>query len=297
MDIRGLKTFLSVAERGTIAAAAKELHSVQSNITNRIKALEDELETDLFVRSRNGMTLTAAGHVFKEHAQKVVDAQEQAKSAVSNFSNSVRILRIGSMESTLAVRLPQKIVEFRRLHPNVDIRVVSGPTDELTAQLLENKLDLAFVGGQFAHDELTGDVAFSEEMVLVTALDVDELRDVANCPLIVFRAGCSYRAFSQIWLKKLGLAPNSIFEIGTLDGLLGCVAAGLGVTLLPYSVVDTSRHRAHVKIHPIDDPGRHIDTIALRRRPETQQNGAVEAFARFVCGMRVLDGDARPAAE
>jgi DNA-binding transcriptional LysR family regulator len=283
MEIRMLRTFLVVVETGTLVQASKRLHCVQSNITSRIKALEEELGVDLFVRSRRGMELTAAGALFESHARAVVDAEASAIAAVENFSNSVKILRIGSMESTLAVRLPEFIAAFRAIHPDVRISVKSGPTDDLVRQVLGNKIDIAFIGGQFKHSNLEGRTAFSEEMVLVTDKNTAGPGQTCGSPVIVFRPGCSYRSYSHDWMKKSGLAPNDFFELGTLDGILGCVAAGIGVTLLPLSVVNTSRHRDLLKVHTLTERSRFIDTIAIRNS-SGPVNQAIDSFIDFVCG-------------
>jgi len=285
MEIRTLRTFLIVAETGTIVQASKRLHCVQSNITSRIKALEQELDVELFARSRSGMALTPAGILFKAHAQAVVDAEASAIAALEDFSNSVKILRIGSMESTLATRLPEQITAFRALHPELKIYIRSGPTDDLVPQVLDNKIDVAFIGGQYQHPELEGRIAFSEEMVLVSDRNVSDPKQVGGLPVIVFKSGCSYRTYSHNWMKSHGLAPSDFFELGTLDGILGCVASGIGVTLLPLSVVSSSRHREFLNIHPLTDPSRFIDTIVVQNT-RGPANGAIKAFIDFVCRSR-----------
>ncbi len=282
MEIRNLRTFLVVAEEGTISHASRRLNSVQSNITSRIKSLEAELGEKLFMRSRSGMALTAAGVLFRSHAQAVVDAEASAIAAIKNFSSSVKFLRIGSMESTLAVRLPKHISAFRSAHPNVKLKVYSGPSDDLVSQLLDNKVDIAFIGGQFHHPDIEGRIAFSEEMVLATEKNINDPKQAGTSPVIVFKQGCSYRDYAQSWMKNSGLSPNDVMELGTLDGILGCVASGVGVTLLPRSIVESSRHRNLVNIHSLNDGDRHIDTIAIRNT-SAPANGAVDAFMDLVC--------------
>lgn len=285
MEIRALKTFLAVAELGTVSHASKRLNCVQSNVTSRIKALEDELGVELFARSRNGMMLTPAGAYFRDHAQAVIDAEAAALASVRNFSNAIRLIRIGSMESTLAIRLPAFIAEFRAANPSVKLELCSGPTDDLIQLILDRKIDVAFIGGQFRHPDLAAEIAFSEEMVLVSDRSIANPDDAGAMPLIVFKPGCSYRAYAQAWMRKSGLAPNDVIELGTLEGILGCVASGVGVTLLPRSVVDNSRHRGIVNLHTLSDADRFIDTYAVRNS-SAPANGAVDAFVDLVCEAR-----------
>jgi len=285
MEIRTLKTFIEVAEVGTISHASKRLHCVQSNVTSRIKSLEDELGVTLFQRSRKGMALTAAGLFFLPHAQAVLDTETMAIASIKNFSNSVKLLRIGSMESTLAIRLPSYIATFRSIYPKVRLGVSSGPTEDLVQQVLDNRIDIAFIGGQFRNPELEGRVAFSEEMVLATDQSIVNIEQAGASPLIVFKPGCTYRSYSQNWMKKTGLAPNEVLELGTLDGILGCVASGVGITLLPRSVVESSRHRRLLIVHDLSDEDRFIDTIAISNT-KAPPNGAIEAFIDLVCRAR-----------
>ncbi|MBA5776164.1 LysR family transcriptional regulator [Stappia sp. F7233] len=285
MEIRALKTFLTVAELGTVSHASKKLNCVQSNVTSRIKALEDELGVELFARSRNGMMLTPAGAFFRDYAQAVIDAETAAVASVRNFSNAIRLIRIGSMESTLAIRLPSFIAEFRAANPSVKLELCSGPTDDLIPLVLDRKIDVAFIGGQFRHPDLDAEIAFSEEMVLVTDKSISHPGAVGSMPLIVFKPGCSYRTYAQGWMRKSGLAPNDVIELGTLEGILGCVASGVGATLLPRSVVESSRHRPIVNIHALNDPDRFIDTYAVRNAT-APANGATDAFIDLVCRAR-----------
>jgi len=277
MELKTLHTFATVASIGTIGGASKELNCVQSNVTTRIKALEAELGVSLFNRSRAGMALTSAGVAFLPYAQEVIQAEERARASVEAFESSVRLLRIGSMESTLAVRLPGILSSFRAENPDLRLQIQSGPTEELIEKLLQDQIDIALVGGKFKHADLQGHPLFAEEMVMISALEFKTLEDLRSLPVIVFKLGCSYRDYTRRWMRMSGLAPNEVFELGTLDGILGCVASGVGVSCLPRSVVDGSQARNLLRIHTLDDPERFIDTYAMLN-PKSVRNGAVDAF-------------------
>ena len=280
MELKALRTFAKVATVGTIGGASKELHCVQSNVTTRIKALEAELGISLFNRGRSGMTLTAAGEAFLPHAHEVIAAEERARAAVDAFGSAVKHLRIGSMESTLAVRLPGILSTLRRLNPELRLHLHSGPTEELIEKLLRDQVDIALVGGKFTHPDLKGYPLFAEEMVMVSAASLETPDDLRSKPVIVFKQGCSYRDYTRRWMRMSGLAPNDTFELGTLDGILGCVASEVGITCLPRSVVEGSQFGPLLRIHAIDDPQRFIDTYAMVN-PAAVQNGAVEAFLQL----------------
>lgn len=276
MEIQILRTFLAVAETGTVARASEKLHTVQSNVTTRIKSLEQELEVALFERRRSGMILTAAGEHFLPYAQRVLRDAEDARQAVSGFSHRAHLLRLGSMETTLALRLPSYLSRFRSAHPGLLLRLRAGPSDELVSRLLDRELDLAFVGGAVLHPDLHAQPVFHEEMVLVLPKGCSGPDDARRLPMAVFRHGCSYRTFTLDWMRKAGLGPNEIFELGTLDGILGCVAAGIAATCLPHAVLERSFLRSELVLQSLGSDAV-IETQAVTRRG-APSNGAVAAF-------------------
>ncbi|SHL79411.1 DNA-binding transcriptional regulator, LysR family [Roseovarius marisflavi] len=281
MELKNLHTFTTVAETGSVANASRKLHCVQSNVTTRIKSLEAELGVELFNRSRSGMALTAAGTAFLPLALDVERAVKRAHASVEAFDSSVKLLRIGSMESTLAIRLPKIIASFRKKYPDMRLQIHSGPTDDLLHKLVKDQVDIAIIGGKFARLDMKAQPLFTEEMVMISSSEITEVGQLRSLPVIVFKQGCSYRDYARRWMRLSGLAPNDIFELGTLDGILGCVASGVGISCLPRSVIEGSRHKELLTIHALDDPERFIDTYAMQNTGVTR-NGAAEAFLKFV---------------
>lgn len=277
MEIKTLRTFLMVVDTGTVVEAAQRLHCVQSNVTARIRTLEEELGVALFTRSRSGMTLTSAGQVLVTHARQVIRAERDAKMAMTSLSETGGLIRVGSMESTIATRLPDCIAAFRKIRPDAEVGLTAGPTADLIALLLSGRIDVALIGGPFEHPDLTQEPVFREEMVLVAHRSIKTGTQARQSRLIVFRSGCSYRAFSETWLKTHGLGPNDILEMGTLDGILGCVATGVGVSLLPRSVAEASLHRPNLSIHDLEGAERFIDTYLIHRGG-VEKNGVIHDF-------------------
>lgn len=269
MEVSSLRIFLSVAETGGISAAAEQLHYVQSNVTARIKKLEEELGAALFVRRSRGMSLTAAGRVLRDYAERILRLELQAADAVRGTIEDGGAVRLGSMETTMAIRLPAILKTLHSDMPAAEISVTTGRTEGLIRDVLEHRLDCAYVGGPVEHPELIREIAFEEELVLVSAREA-----VAPNVLLVFRPGCVYRARAEQWLREEGRLPYSIMEYGTLEGILGCVDAGLGCTLMPRAVVERSSFRADVAVTPIAAHIARIQTLLIRRR-DTPLSGAM----------------------
>jgi DNA-binding transcriptional LysR family regulator len=283
VELSDLMTFSTVARLGGVTRAADELNTVQSNITQRVKALEAEIGTPLFERHSRGMTLTGAGRRLLPYAQRLAALAREAVLAAREDGEPKGPLSIGSMETTAAVRLPSLLAEFHRRFPAVQLSLRTAPTADLVAAVLDGSLDGAFVAGPIEHAELTGVTAFQEELVLVTARRWASLAALrAGTPesgptALVFRTGCTYRQRLEQLLTELGWPSAARFELGTLDGMIGCVAAGMGVTLLPRAVVERNDQNGNIRIHPLSPSQSRVDTLFIQRR-SAHQYSALQGF-------------------
>lgn len=289
MELSDLQTFAAVARVGGITRAAEALNTVQSNVTQRVKALEAEIGTALFERHSRGMTLTGAGRRLLPYALKMAALAREAVLAARDDGEPSGPLSIGSMETTAAVRLPPLLADFHRRCPAVRLSLRTAPTADLVADVLDGALDGAFVAGPITHADLTATIAFREELVLVSArrwASLAELR--AGTPesgptALVFRTGCTYRQRLEQIFVEFGWPSAARFELGTLDGMIGCVAADMGVTLLPRAVIECSAMSASISIHTLSPSHARVETLFIHRRAGHQTSalsGFVESLAR-----------------
>lgn len=290
MELIDLLTFSAVARTGGITRAAEELNTAQSNVTQRVKALEAEIGTALFERHSRGMTLTGAGRRLLPYAQRMTALSREAVLAARDDGEPKGPLVIGSMETTAAVRLPALLAAFHRSFPAVRLSLRTATTADLVAAVLDGSLDGAFVAGPIEHADLTSTVAFREELVLVTARHVKDLAALrAATPesgptALVFRTGCTYRQRLEQVLTEFGWPSAARFELGTLDGMVGCVAAGMGVTLLPRAVVGRNDD---VSIHSLSSAQSRVETLFITRRAAHEYS----ALRGFVSCLNKQDAD------
>jgi DNA-binding transcriptional LysR family regulator len=247
MDLVALRTFEAVVEEGGILAASRKLNTVQSNVTNRIRRLEEELGTELFFRSGRGVELAPAGRVLLGYARRMLVLERQTATAVRQAGESTGELRIGAMETFTALHLPPALRDLRTQHPALELRVQTDTSVALMEKVLAHKLDCAFVAGPVVHPALSFQELVVEELVQVSAAGTDPLL----APLILFREGCAYRSRALAWQRALGHALTDAMEFGTLEGILGCVSVGLGWTLMPRRVVAQSPHAAQLVINAV----------------------------------------------
>src|SRR2546421_3891351 len=284
VELTDLVTFSTVARLGGITRAADELNTVQSNVTQRVKALEAEIGTALFERHSRGMTLTGAGRRLLPYAQRMAALSREAMLAARDDGEPKGPLAIGSMETTAAVRLPPLLAEFHRRFPAVRLSLRTATTADLVAGVLDGTLDGAFVAGPIEHGELTSTIAFTEELVLVTARRWKTLASLraataeSGPTALVFRTGCTYRQRLEQILTEFGWPSATRFELGTLDGMIGCVAADMGVTLLPRAVVERNEQSGNIRIHSLSASQSRVDTLFIQRRGAYQYS-ALQGFA------------------
>ncbi|NEU94566.1 LysR family transcriptional regulator [Bradyrhizobium uaiense] len=289
MELTDLLTFSTVARLGGITKAADELNTVQSNVTQRIKALEAEIGTALFERHSRGMSLTGAGRRLLPYAQRMAALSREAVLAARDDGEPKGPLSIGSMETTAAVRLPTLLAEFHRRYPAVRLTLRTAPTTDLVAAVLDGSLDGAFVAGPIEHAELMATAAFTEELVLVTAQHWKSLAALrAGTPesgptALVFRTGCTYRQRLEQVFTEFGWPSAARFELGTLDGMVGCVAADMGVTLLPRAVVARDHVQRDIHIHKLDPQHARVETLFIQRRT-SHQYSALRGLAACLPG-------------
>ncbi len=285
MNSADLMFFAAVAEAGGIGRAATALNTVQSNVTARIRALEQALHTPLFYRGTRGVTLTRAGERLLPYATQVARLLADAEQAVLSDETPRGSLRLGSMETTAALRLPRLLTAYAALYPEVDIELELGPTEALIAAVLDRRVEGALVSGPISQEDLSTVPVLEEELVLVAGAHVHTHDAVVallaarrEARVLVFRTGCSYRLRLEGFLAMHGLVHVRRIEFGTLDGIMGCVEAGMGVSLLPRGVAEPMQRTGRVSIHALPDSAGLAQTLLIYRKDSL----LTAAFERFL---------------
>ncbi len=250
MQLKSLRLLVAVAETGSFGAAAKRLHTVQSNVTTHIKKLEEELSVKLIHRAGR-VRPTSAGWALVEYAERMITAHDEAVSLFKGQVKACGRLRIGAMETTTALRLPPILAAYHAAQPDVDIQIKTGPTAELVELLLNGQVDCIFVAGRLEHGHYHSLKAFSEQLVLVGSTPMTQMPS------------------SQALLTSAFLAFRRIFELGSLDAMLGCVAAGMGYTVLPRGTVEAHQHRFEIHTLELSTSIANIDTYFVAPKSET----------------------------
>ena len=268
MDVSDLRVFEAVSRHGSMNRAAQELHTVQSNVTARIRALEEELGVSLFQRHARGVSTTPAGQRILPFVGRITKLLADARTAAKDDGEPGGTLSLGSLETTTALRLSPLLGRFAKTYPQVRLVVTTGTTRRLIDDVVSCRVEGAFVAGPVSHPDLEQEVIFQEELVLVTSPAIRGMEDLAgiiDLKTIVFQIGCSYRQRLESLLADMGIVTSKPLEFGSLDTIISCVSAGVGITLLPRGVVAAAAQEGRVAIHTLPPERSLVDTLFVRR--------------------------------
>lgn len=279
MDLEDIKVCREVALYGSMTQAAEALGYAQSSVTARIRKLETSLKVNLFYRNAKGVQLTPSGRIFLDHGLKIARLIEELHHRLN--SNAVQgLLRIGSMETTAAVHLPALLKSYHALYDQVELSLKTGPTQYLINQILNYELDLAFVAAPVNHPDIAEMDSFREELVLVAEKkeNIQDIFDIIkNRTILVFRAGCSYRSLLERFLAESNCIPLRCFEFGSLEAIIGGVSAGIGISLLPRSVIEDKLQAGVLTAYQLPPQLRFCTTMLIQRK-DVLQTPAIASF-------------------
>ncbi|HAO6430786.1 TPA: LysR family transcriptional regulator [Listeria monocytogenes] len=239
MDIEKMKAFNKVAELKSISAAANELHHLQSNMSNKIKNIEKQFQTQLFFRHSNGVELTKEGEKIYQQFKKMILLWEETIDIINNEEETISI---GITQSSLPMEFNTIIKEFYQQFPNKKLSIVSGSTSELIPKIANRELTIAYVA------ELEKENLFQDSQIISQTLSWDKLVFAGNTAgksvqkilaeerLYVFSKQCySYRALAAL-INDFNIPNVSISEINIPETLVEICNNELGIGIIPESI-------------------------------------------------------------
>jgi DNA-binding transcriptional LysR family regulator len=253
IDLESLKIFRTVVDEGGVIRAAKKLSRVQSNVTTRIRQLEEHLGTRLFRREGRSIRLSAEGHTLLAYADRLLRLADETVSEMRT-GKPKGVFRLGSIESTAGSRLAPILSRYHSVHPDVVVELATGTTAALVTRVVNFELEAAFVSEPFTAPGLEARRVFEEQLVLVTSRTISKVSgpaDLGRSTLIAFAQGCSYRKRIEEWLDSANVMPERIMEFASYQAMIACVAAGTGFAVVPKSVLEALRATRSVRQHAI----------------------------------------------
>jgi DNA-binding transcriptional LysR family regulator len=251
IDLESLRIFRTVVDEGGVVRAATKLNRVQSNVTTRIRRLEEHVGARLFRREGRNVRLSAEGQMLLGYADRLLRLADEAVSEMRT-GKPRGVFRLGSLESTAGSRLPPVLSRYHAMFPEVVVELATGTTGALIKRLVNFEIEAAFVSEPFCAPHLQTRPVFEEQLVLVTSRMVGELSrpaDLRSSTLIAFADGCSYRKRVGEWLATEDIVPDRVLEFASYQAIIACVAAGTGFAVVPKSVLSDLRSSKGIRQH------------------------------------------------
>jgi DNA-binding transcriptional LysR family regulator len=268
MELSDLHVFRTVVQAGGITRAAEKLNRVQSNVTTRIRQLEDQLGVALFIREGKRLHLSPAGKVLLDYAERLIELAREARESVHD-AKPRGLFRLAAPESTTSVRLPAPLSEYCRRYPQVTLELRTGNGQQITNAVLRGEVDAGLAIEPIPEAPFDKVPIYQEELVIVATAGhppIASAHDAVSRTVLVFEPGCPYRKRLEDWFALSGNMPERMIEITSYHAMLGCAVIGMGISLLPRMVLDTFPERKRLSIHALPPELSKAQTVLLWRK-------------------------------
>lgn len=280
MNTHDLKIFEAVAETGSFTKAATMMFTVQSNVTARIKSLEEEFNTKLFSRTSRRVELTSEGMILMQYSKQIQHLVEEAKNNIQSGDNIRGCLKIGCIETTMALKVPEILNTFDEKYPGIELEFKSDTRDSVLSDVVNYNLDAAFVSAPVNAKGLEKICIKEEQLVILASSKGPNLQTlIANEPLkiVVFDEGCIFRERLESWLSHKGILNYKSTVLNSIEGVINFVEAGLGISILPQEIVSKYYAGRELKTYGLNKQLGTMNTILVFRK-DGPQSRALQCF-------------------
>jgi LysR family transcriptional regulator, hydrogen peroxide-inducible genes activator len=256
MEFQQLKYVCAIADTGSFSRAAERCHVAQPSLSQQVLKLEEDLGSRLFDRLGRTVRLTDAGRAFLPHARSILHQMEAARTGVEDKRKDVRgSVAVGVIPTIAPYLMPQCVAAFSKKYPDAKLRILEETTPVLVENLRNLSIDVAILALPLRHKEFQMYPLRTEPLYAALAKDHPRagaknlsLRELRGEQFVLLRDGHCFRDLSVAACTRAKVNPRIAFESGQFSSLLGMVAAGVGVSLVPEMAVDRSARCSFVRI-------------------------------------------------
>ena len=273
MEFHQLRYVCAIADAGNFSRAAERCQITQPSLSQQVLKLEEELGTRLFDRLGRSLRLTEAGRAFIPRARAILEQMEAARSSAADQNTDLRgSVAVGVIPTVAPYLIPRYVARFARKYPDAKLRIVEETTSVLVESLRDLSIDLAILALPLRHKDLELFPIRTEPLFAAlrrghpcASAKSLALKDLRGESFVMLRDGHCFRDLSIDTCTRARITPNIAFESGQFSSLLGMVAAGVGVSLVPGMAIDRGVACRYVRL---SDPQatRTIVTAVLRGR-------------------------------
>ena len=301
MSDRRLQVFHAVARLLSFTKAAEVLHMTQPAVTFQIRQLEEQFDTRLFDRTHNRVSLTEAGRIVFEYAEKIFEQYAEMENAIREMTDDISgSLTIGASTTISEYMLPALLGEFNSKNPDVRLRLRVSNTEGIVSMVENNIIDLGVVEGLVNNKNLLVEVCRQDELVLIVPPKHElaknesiKLKDILNYPFICREEGSGTREVILDYLYSLGMdkhAMNTCLELGSPEAVKGAVEAGMGLTIVSSASITKELKLGSLVSIPLDPPlSRDFSFVRQRQKFKVRAIEELLEFARSYCEKHAKD--------
>lgn len=256
MEIHQLRYVCAVADTGSFSRAAERCQIAQPSLSQQVLKLEKDLGAKLFDRLGRGIRLTDAGRAFLPHARAILEQTEAARTSVAEKSADARgAVTVGVIPTIAPYLMPRYTAAFAKRYPEAKLRIVEETTPLLVEGLRNLSIDLAILAAPLRHKDLQLFPIRTEPLFAVlpkehprAAVESIALKSLRGEPFVMLRDGHCFRDLSLATCTHARITPNIAFESDQFSSILGMVAAGVGISLVPEMAIDRNAACRYVRL-------------------------------------------------
>ncbi len=287
MEFHQLRYVCAIADTGNFSRAAERCQITQPSLSQQVLKLEEELGTKLFDRLGRSIRLTEAGRAFIPRARAILEQSEAARTSAADQNSDLHgSVAVGVIPTVAPYLIPKYAARFAKKYPDAKLRIVEDTTSVLVEGLRDLSIDVAILALPLRHKDLELFPVRTEPLFAALRKNHPRakakslaLKDLRGESFVMLRDGHCFRDLSIDTCTRARISPNIAFESGQFSSLLGMVAAGVGVSLVPEMAIDRNAGCRYVRLN---DPQatRTIVTAVVRGRSFNRVQQA------FVDGLR-----------
>jgi DNA-binding transcriptional LysR family regulator len=281
-----IAAFVETARQRSVSRAAEELFISQPALTARLKGLERDLGTELFVRTPRGMRLTETGEAFLPYAVRALDTLVDGRMQVNALERGgAGRLLVGAAPAVSTYVLPALLKRFSQAYPRMSVSVRTGHSEEILDLVLREQVMLGLVRG-LKHPDITSIPLYEDRLILVAdpghpfaAAGRIRMEQIGGEQLILFDRTSSYHDLTSALFRTAGVSPAGRMELDNIDAAKKMVEQGFGVALLPHtSVSDELEAGTLAEVEVVDAAPVRRQIVAITRRDAGLPTGPVKSF-------------------
>jgi DNA-binding transcriptional LysR family regulator len=294
MELNQLRIFCAVVEKKSFSKASEAVFLSQPTVSLQIRALEQELDTRLLDRQGREVSVTGSGKLLYGYARKILQLVDEAEQAIAQLKGLIRgEIIIGASTIPGEYILPRMLAEFKEKHPGIEINLTIGDTREIIHKVLDNEVEIGFVGQREGSEKLVFHNFSTEKLVLIASVNspwftrdqiaVEELRKV---PFVLRESGSGTRGTVERRLRKLGIKEADLtiaMRVGSTAAVKTAVESGAGVSIISERAIENEIELGLLKKIPIKDLELEREFFTVHRRGRSQ-SPATKALLKFIEG-------------